>query len=52
MIRVFVLIGIGIVALTHTAPTPFVLDKMTGDRAVNSGTARGFSFGTVCQNDK
>ena len=31
---IVVLIGIGIVALAHTAPTPFVLDAMAGDRAV------------------
>src|SRR5215471_1216258 len=29
-----VLIGIGIVVLAHTAPAPFVLDAMAGDRAV------------------
>jgi peptidoglycan/xylan/chitin deacetylase (PgdA/CDA1 family) len=28
------LIGVGIVALAHTAPAPFVLDAMVGDRAV------------------
>lgn len=31
---IFLLIGIGIVALAHTAPAPFVLDAMAGDRAV------------------
>jgi peptidoglycan-N-acetylglucosamine deacetylase len=31
---IIVLIGIGIVALAHTAPAPFVLDAMAGDRAV------------------
>jgi peptidoglycan/xylan/chitin deacetylase (PgdA/CDA1 family) len=31
---IVVLIGIGIVALAHTAPAPFVLDAMAGDRAV------------------
>jgi chitooligosaccharide deacetylase len=31
---VFVLIGFGIVALAHTAPTRFVLDAMAGNRAV------------------
>ena len=29
-----VLIVVGIVALAHTAPAPFVLDAMAGDRAV------------------
>ncbi len=29
-----VLVGIGIMALTHTAPAPFILDAMSGDRAV------------------
>lgn len=29
-----VLIGIGIVALAHTVPAPFVLDALAGDRAV------------------
>jgi hypothetical protein len=28
------LIVVGIVALAHTAPAPFVLDAMAGDRAV------------------
>ena len=31
---VFMLIGIAIVALAHTAPAPFILDAMAGDRAV------------------
>ena len=31
---ILVLIGVGIVALAHTAPAPFVLDAMAGDRAV------------------
>src|SRR5512147_2367538 len=31
---IFLLIGLGIVALAHTAPAPFVLDAMAGDRAV------------------
>jgi len=31
---IIVLIGIGIVALAHTAPAPFVLDAMAGDRVV------------------
>jgi len=31
---IFVLIGVGIVALAHTAPAPFVLDALAGDRAV------------------
>lgn len=30
---ILVLIGVGIVALAHTAPAPFVLDAMAGDRA-------------------
>jgi peptidoglycan-N-acetylglucosamine deacetylase len=30
----FVLIGVAVVALAHTAPAPFVLDRMAGDRAV------------------
>lgn len=29
-----VLIGVGIVALAHTAPAPFILDAMAGERAV------------------
>ena len=29
-----VLIGIGVVALAHTAPAPFIIDAMAGDRAV------------------
>ena len=29
-----VVVGVGIMALTHTAPAPFVLDLMAGDRAV------------------
>jgi peptidoglycan/xylan/chitin deacetylase (PgdA/CDA1 family) len=29
-----VLAGVGIMALTHTAPAPFVLDAMSGDRAM------------------
>ena len=29
-----VLIGAGIVALAHTAPAPFLLDAMAGDRPV------------------
>jgi peptidoglycan/xylan/chitin deacetylase (PgdA/CDA1 family) len=29
-----VLIGVGIMALAHTAPAPFILDAMEGDRAV------------------
>jgi peptidoglycan/xylan/chitin deacetylase (PgdA/CDA1 family) len=28
-----VLVGVGIMALTHTAPAPFLLDAMSGDRA-------------------
>lgn len=31
---ILVLLGIGIVALAHTAPAPFVLDAIEGDRAV------------------
>ena len=31
---IVVLIGVGILALAHTAPAPFVLDAMAGDRAV------------------
>lgn len=31
---ILVLIGVGIVALAHTAPAPFILDAMAGDRAV------------------
>ena len=31
---IFVIIGIGIVALAHTAPAPFLLDAMAGDRGV------------------
>jgi len=31
---VVLLIGIGVVVLAHTAPVPFVLDAMAGDRAV------------------
>src|SRR5262245_949370 len=31
---IFLAIGFGIVVLAHTAPAPFVLDWMAGDRAV------------------
>lgn len=31
---IFVLIGVGLLALAHTAPAPFILDAMAGDRAV------------------
>lgn len=31
---IFMLIGFAVVALAHTAPAPFVLDAMAGDRAV------------------
>jgi peptidoglycan/xylan/chitin deacetylase (PgdA/CDA1 family) len=31
---IFVLIGVTIMALAHTAPAPFLLDAMAGDRAV------------------
>lgn len=31
---IFILIGIGVITLAHTAPAPFVLDAMAGDRAV------------------
>jgi len=31
---IIVLIGLGIVALAHTAPAPFLLDALAGDRAV------------------
>lgn len=31
---IVILIGVGIVALAHTAPAPFVLDLMAGERAV------------------
>src|SRR3990172_8889592 len=31
---IVVLVGMGIVALAHTAPAPFILDAMAGDRAV------------------
>jgi peptidoglycan/xylan/chitin deacetylase (PgdA/CDA1 family) len=31
---IFALVGFAIVALAHTAPAPFVLDAMAGDRAV------------------
>src|SRR6266480_2146506 len=31
---IVVVIGIGLVALAHTAPAPFLLDAMAGDRAV------------------
>ena len=34
MMWIFVAIGVGIVALAHTAPVPFVLDRLAGDRAV------------------
>ena len=33
-------IGVGIVVLAHTAPAPFVLDAMAGDRAVWAHAAR------------
>ncbi len=31
---IFMLVGLGIVVLAHTAPAPFILDAMAGDRAV------------------
>jgi peptidoglycan/xylan/chitin deacetylase (PgdA/CDA1 family) len=31
---IVVVIGVGLLALAHTAPAPFILDKMSGDRAV------------------
>lgn len=31
---ILTLIGFAVVALAHTAPAPFVLDAMAGDRAV------------------
>jgi peptidoglycan/xylan/chitin deacetylase (PgdA/CDA1 family) len=31
---ILVIVGIGLVALAHTAPAPFVLDAIAGDRAV------------------
>ena len=31
---IFLLIGFAVVALAHTAPAPFVLDAMAGDRAI------------------
>ena len=31
---IWLLIGVGVVALAHTAPAPFVLDVLAGDRAV------------------
>lgn len=31
---IFMLLGFAVVALAHTAPAPFVLDAMAGDRAV------------------
>ena len=31
---IVIVIGVGIMALTHTAPAPFVLDAMSGDRAI------------------
>jgi peptidoglycan-N-acetylglucosamine deacetylase len=34
MMWIVVAIGVGIVALAHTAPAPFVLDAMAGNRAV------------------
>ena len=34
MIWIVVAIGVGVMALAHTAPAPFVLDAMAGDRAV------------------
>jgi peptidoglycan/xylan/chitin deacetylase (PgdA/CDA1 family) len=34
MVWIFVLIGIGIVTLAHTAPAPFILDAMAGGRGV------------------
>jgi len=33
-VLVFLLIGVALVALAHTAPAPFLLDAMAGDRAV------------------
>src|SRR5687767_12255206 len=34
MFIAFVLVGFAILALAHTAPAPFVLDAMAGDRAI------------------
>jgi len=34
VIWIVVAIGVGVMALAHTAPAPFVLDAMAGDRAV------------------
>src|SRR5215510_5204664 len=34
MVLIFVIIGVGVVALAHTAPAPFVLEAMAGKRAV------------------
>ncbi len=31
---IFVIVGFGIIALAHTAPAPFALDAMAGDRAI------------------
>jgi peptidoglycan/xylan/chitin deacetylase (PgdA/CDA1 family) len=31
---ILALIGVGVIVLAHTAPAPFILDKMAGDRAV------------------
>jgi peptidoglycan/xylan/chitin deacetylase (PgdA/CDA1 family) len=31
---IVIIVGIGLIALAHTAPAPFVLDAMAGDRAV------------------
>ena len=34
MLLIFTLIGFAVVALAHTAPVPFLLDAMAGDRAL------------------
>jgi len=31
---IFIVVGFGIVALAHTAPAPFLLDALAGQRAV------------------
>ena len=41
----FAFIGLAIIALAHTAPAPFVLDAMAGDRGYPAHAARGASHG-------
>ena len=54
MMWIFVAIGVGIVALAHTAPAPRKDQRQTVDataRLIPQLRALGLEFGTVCQND-